>query len=427
MAKSSQHAEAVPNNYVVLLDKGTKAALRAVEKEFNVRIATSDDLSSEVRSFHILSQKNSVFYKNIHVVVMQNVDPEHLMHALHQEASPVCYFEKEKMFVPVNSENVFNALKTHAEALQSSILELEELLLAKPGHQPVAEMEWGLKAIGLEKTQYTGSGIDICILDTGFDISHPDFANRDIEGKSFVQGEDWNRDVHGHGTHCAGTAAGNKRLDNGKRYGVATGSNIKIAKVLSDSGTGCTSSIVDAIDWAITKKFRVISLSLGSPARINEKPSVIFEKSGEKALESNCLIIAASGNNSSRPSLPKPVSFPANSMSIMAVAAIDDQFRVARFSNAGINASTGGAINVCAPGVDVLSAYPVKSNESEHYALLNGTSMATPHVAGLAAILMEANPHLDAFEIWKLIEQYAQPLENTKFRDVGNGLIKATP
>ncbi|HBU45887.1 MAG TPA: protease, partial [Porphyromonadaceae bacterium] len=121
-----------------------------------------------------------------------------------------------------------------------------------------------------------------------------------------------------------------------------------------------TSSIIDAIDWAITKKFRIISLSLASPVKLNEKPSVLFETVGIRALDSNCLIIAAAGNDSKRPALPVPVSAPANSLSIMAVAAIDNQMRIARFSNAGINAATGGNVNVCAPGVDVLSSYPKK-------------------------------------------------------------------
>ena len=83
-----------------------------------------------------------------------------------------------------------------------------------------------------------------------------------------------------------------------------------------------------------------------------------FETIGERALENNCLIIAAAGNDSNRPQIPQPVSMPANSKSIMAVGAIDAQMKIARFSNAGLNPSTGGSINVCAPGVDIISSYP---------------------------------------------------------------------
>ncbi|MPN08756.1 Subtilisin DY [bioreactor metagenome] len=108
----------------------------------------------------------------------------------------------------------------------------------------------------------------------------------------------------------------------------------------------------------------------------------------------------------------------------MAVAAIDNQMRIARFSNAGINAATGGNINVCAPGVDVLSSYPKKSGNSGDYALLSGTSMATPHVSGLAALYMEQFPGLNAREIWELLESKAKPIESLKYRDIGKGLIQ---
>ncbi|WP_197678517.1 S8 family peptidase [Petrimonas mucosa] len=141
-------------------------------------------------------------------------------------------------------------------------------------------------------------------------------------------------------------------------------------------------------------------------------------------MENNCLIIAAAGNDSNRPALPMPVSAPANAVSIMAVAAIDSQMQIARFSNGGLNASTGGDINVCAPGVNVLSSYPKKSANSGNYQILSGTSMATPHVSGLAALYMEQYPDLNAREIWELIEEHAKPIENLKYRDVGKGLVQ---
>jgi subtilisin family serine protease len=106
----------------------------------------------------------------------------------------------------------------------------------------------------------------------------------------------------------------------------------------------------------------------------------------------------------------------------MSVAAIDEQLRIARFSNGGINAADGGEVNVCAPGVNVLSCYPAIKN---NYTLLSGTSMATPHVSGLAALYMEAFPELTARQIWQLIEENAIPLDGLSYRDIGNGLIQA--
>ena len=413
------------NRYIVLLKDQDEKSIENVEKEFSVSVTSSELLSKDNRSFDIIDNNNAVLYKNLGVMVVDDIDEKQLAASLVDKKSPVVYYEKEREFFTADETSLFNDLKTSVELLKEKILELEKFLKNKPIPQPAAaDLEWGLKAIGIDGTQFSGKGIDVCILDTGFDISHPDFVGRAIEGKSFIEGEEWDKDPNGHGTHCAGIACGNIRNDTGKRYGIAKESNLKIGKVLSNAGKGSTSSIVDAIDWAITKSFRVISLSLASPVQLNEKPSVLFETVGKRALDNNCLLIAAAGNDSSRPSLPLPVSAPANALSIMAVAAIDNQLRIARFSNAGINAATGGNINVCAPGVDVLSSYPKKNGSNTGYKLLNGTSMATPYVSGLAALYMEQFPALDARKIWKLLESKAKPIEGLKYRDIGKGLIQ---
>ncbi len=413
------------NRYIVLLDNQNEKSIRNVEKGFSVSVTSSEYLSKDNRSFNIIDNNNAVLYKNLGVVVVDDVDEEQLTRSVADSKSPIVYFEKEREFFPADEIALINDLKANVNQLKNKILELENFMQKKPIPKPViTDLEWGLKVIGIGDTQFSGKGIDVCILDTGFDVLHPDFAGRAIEGKSFIEGEEWDKDPNGHGTHCAGIACGNVRNDTGKRYGIAKDGNLKIGKVLANSGKGTTSSIIDAVDWAITKKFRIISLSLASPVKLNEKPSVLFETVGNRALDNNCLIIAAAGNESKRPELPSPVSAPANSLSIMAVAAIDNQLRIARFSNAGINAVTGGNINVCAPGVDVLSSYPKKSENSGNYVLLSGTSMATPHVSGLAALYMEQFPDLNARKIWELLENKAKPIENLKYRDMGKGLIQ---
>ena len=411
--------------YIVLLRNQEKNSLKKVEKELQVSITSSQDLSKENRSYEVIDNDNGVLYKNLGVVIVENMDEDQLKKAMKNDSNPIIYFEKEREFFPANEMKIINELKKQSAEISDKILELEKYINDKP-IPPVnlVEMEWGLKAIGLEKALYTGKGIDVCILDTGLEMSHPDFSSRDIEGKSFIEDEDWNKDPNGHGTHCAGVSAGNLRSDTGKRYGIAKNCNLKIAKVLSNKGKGTTSSVIDAIDWAITKKFRVLSLSLAAPVGVNEQPSLLFETVGARALENNCLIIAAAGNDSNRPSIPKPVSAPANSLSIMAVAAIDGQMRIAAFSNGGINPATGGNINVCAPGVDVFSTYPKSSKNKNYYYPLSGTSMATPHVSGLAALYMEQFPDLSAKEIWELIETKAKPIEGLKYRDIGSGLIQ---
>ena len=380
------------NRYIVLLDNQNEKSIRDVEKGFSVSVTSSEYLSKENRSFNIIDNNHAVLYKNLGVVVVDDVDEEQLTRSIADSRSPVIYFEKEKEFFPANEISLINDLKTNVDQLKNKISELENYIRNKPIPKPaVTELEWGLKAIGIGETQFSGKGIDVCILDTGFDVSHPDFTDRVIDGKSFIEDEEWNKDPNGHGTHCAGIACGNVRNDTGKRYGIAKDSNLKIGKVLANNGKGTTSSIIDAIDWAITKKYRIISLSLASPVKLNEKPSALFETVGNRALDSNCLIIAAAGNESKRPALPLPVS---------------------------------GNINVCAPGVDVLSSYPKKSANSGNYLLLSGTSMATPHVSGLAALYMEQFPDLNAREIWELLESRAKPIENLKYRDIGKGLIQ---
>jgi len=413
--------------YIVVLEDQQKKSLRKVENELEVTITSSEFLSSENRSYEVIDNDNGVLYKNLGVLVVENMDEEQLKSAVKNDSNPIVYFEKEREFFSADELSIINELKKQSAEITDKISELEKYITNKPLPQKsLIEMEWGLKALNIENSLYTGKGIDICILDTGIELSHPDFSGREIEGKSFISGESWDRDPNGHGTHCAGIAAGNIRLDNGKRYGIAKDANLKIAKVLSDSGKGTTSSVIDAIDWAITKKFRVLSLSLASAVKLNDTPSPLFETVGARALENNCIIIAAAGNDSSRPSVPKPVSSPANTSSIMAVGAIDGHMKIAKFSNAGLNPATGGSVNICAPGVDIISTYPKNSkNKSSNYYAMSGTSMATPHVSGMMALYMEQFPEKTAKEIWELAEAKAKPIEGLKYRDIGSGLIQA--
>ena len=205
---------------------------------------------------------------------------------------------------------------------------------------------------------------------------------------------------------------------------MANEADLLVGKVLSDAGSGSTSGIIDAIDWAIEKKARIVSMSLGSMVGVNEEPSPIFEQVGRKALEANCLLIAAAGNDSRRPGQTRPVGSPANAESIMAVAALDEQLQVAYFSNAGINKDTGGRIDISGPGIDVYSSYS-KNAGGDLYAILSGTSMATPHASGVAALYVEAFPELSAAEIWLKMEKNAKILEGQLPIDIGSGLIQA--
>lgn len=277
---------------------------------------------------------------------------------------------------------------------------------------------WGLAATRVIESLRTGRGVRIAVLDTGFDIDHPDFAGRGVVAKSFVDGETA-QDANQHGTHCIGTAAGPANPATKPRYGVATGADIYAGKVLSDSGRGNDGGVMSGINWALASACRVISMSLGTGAQVGDSYSEVYEEVAQRALAQNTLIIAAAGNESDRRNNRiNPVGHPANCPSIMAVGAIDCEMRIGHFSCGGLNPD-GGKVDIVGPGVDVHSSVPPGSHGK-----LTGTSMACPHISGLAALYMEAFPNASAKEIWQMLTENAKrlPLEVS---DMGAGLGQA--
>ncbi len=279
---------------------------------------------------------------------------------------------------------------------------------------------WGLQATGALTSAFTGKGIKIAVLDTGLDLGHPDFSGRDVVSRSFVQGEE-PQDGNGHGTHCSGTAAGTASAGaNSPRYGVAPGASLHVGKVLGNTGSGRERDILAGMLWAINEGCHVISMSLGRAVREGEAPSPDYERVGQLALSRGSLIVAAAGNDSSRRyGHIAPVGAPANSPSILAVAALDQGLKIAEFSSGGVNPA-GGEIDLAAPGVGIFSAYP----RPETYRILRGTSMACPHVAGLAALWAESDNSLRGKALWQRLTASSRKLKLPK-RDVGAGLSVA--
>lgn len=279
------------------------------------------------------------------------------------------------------------------------------------------ESAWGIAMTEAIDSQYSGRGIGVAVLDTGFDSEHPDFAEREVTTRSFVPDETV-KDNHGHGTHCIGTACGSVNQQ-GMRYGVAPASHIHAGKVLSDEGSGAQSWVLDGISWAADSGCRVLSMSFGSRVFAGQRYDTAYERAARYARAKGMLLVAAAGNESRR-SKEKifPVNSPADCPSILAVAALDASLNVADFSNRGINA--GGEVDIAAPGVDIYSSWIMPARNRT----LSGTSMATPHVAGIIALLFEKWGDATPAKIERELREMARELPLSA-EDVGEGLSLA--
>jgi subtilase family protein len=261
---------------------------------------------------------------------------------------------------------------------------------------------WGLIKCKVPQSPRSGAGIKVAVLDTGMDLGHPDFAGRPVVSQSFV-GQPV-QDLHSHGTHCIGTSCGPQAPPGSTpRYGIAFKAPIFAGKVLSNSGSSVSGSVLAGMNWAIANRCAVISMSLGSQSPVQ----AAYTAAGAAALNTGCLIIAAAGNFTTN------TGAPANSPTIMSVASLDVNLSPSSFSNFG-------KIEIAAPGRDVFSSVP----RPTRYGIKSGTSMATPHVAGCAALWAETSPSLRGQNLWNKLLATAKPLPFPATR-VGRGLVQA--
>jgi subtilisin len=330
------------------------------------------------------------------------------------EDSAILAIEPERIFYAIEDGLSADYLRGYRDAVDNLYEKATTTEVAGVGVQACFADDvgstWGLKATKVINSLWTGKGMKVAVLDTGMDLLHPDFVGRSIVSKSFVPGEAV-QDGHSHGTHCIGTACGFKDL-NGRRYGTAYKSTIYVGKVLSNAGSGNGAWIIAGMEWAIVNGCQVISMSLGNTT---PTPSTAYETVGRRALQNRCLIVAAAGNNGPTGTVGQP----ANSPSIMAIAAVDQCLPVATFS-AKSGVSPGAKVDIAAPGVKVYSSVPMNKGR---YAVFNGTSMATPHVAGIAALYAESTGKRGA-KLWQLLTSHAMALPLPSDR-VGSGLVQA--
>jgi subtilisin family serine protease len=382
------------------------------------RIARASDFESGALNLEEIPEEGAAIFDDLKVAVC-SFDPsqlESMSVASSDERGPVLAVEPEQILYALTSEDYLKGYRDAVNDLSKRLIGEEEEISSEQAAEIETDATWGLQATAVVNSCFSGRGVRVAVLDTGMDLRHPDFFGRSIVSKSFIQGEAV-QDGNGHGTHCIGTSCGPRNAS--PRYGVAYDAEIYAGKVLSNRGSGSDSGILAGIQWAITNDCRIVSMSLGAPVRPGESYSRVYESVAQRALRNNTLIIAAAGNDSDRPRRIQPVSRPANSPSIMAVGALDSKLGIASFSNGGLN-PRGGQVDLAGPGVSVYSSWPMPTR----YRTISGTSMATPHVAGIAALFAEADPQARAQNIWWLLSRNARRL-TLPSRDVGSGLVQA--
>jgi len=401
-------------NYLVVLQDGEEAvAATAHLLRDKVGVQSVARAAGGDTDVFDAMEEDAVILADLGVAVV-TLDPDAAMvleSSVAEASTPLQHFERERFVRALGPEHSYmHGFRDAADFLLHAFdVGLPTSASADPtSHVLGSRATWGLRATGAINSSFTGMGTRVAVLDTGVDQKHPDLRNRILRTASFVPQESV-QDGYGHGTHCIGTACGPLRPGVGRRYGVATSADILAGKVLSNLGRGRDAWILAGIQWAVQEKATVISLSLGSIGPVSPTYTAV----GRRAMESGALIVAAAGNGSHRPLHPRPVTRPANSPSILAVGAIDRHMGVAAFSNQG-------DVAIAAPGVDVYSSWPLPRRTRT----ISGTSMATPHVAGLAALWREANPAASPRELWLGLTAAATRLP-LPARDVGAGLAQA--
>lgn len=244
---------------------------------------------------------------------------------------------------------------------------------------------WGLNRIGADSKSRDGRGTHIYVLDTGVRHTHTQFSGRAVPGIDVTSGRvvacsssssTCARDRQGHGTHCAGTAAG-------RTFGVATGARVYGAKVLGDDGYGQLSWSQAALDWIATRgsRPRVASMSLGGFGTSSSDRAAV-----DRAVAAGVSVVVAAGNENDNACRYSPAFVP----SAITVGSTTSRDARSGFSN------YGSCVNIWAPGSNVLSASHLSDSRSVTF---SGTSMACPHVSGAAALALQANPGLSSSSV----------------------------
>ncbi len=272
---------------------------------------------------------------------------------------------------------------------------------------------------------YDGTGATVAVLDTGYDPTHPDLEGRVADTANFTT-DDTVTDGNGHGTHVASTVAGSGAASDGLRKGVAPGAKLLVGKVLADAGYGEDSWVLAGMVWAVDHHADVISMSLGGDTDDGSHP--LSQAVNELSAGSDSLFVIAAGNNGAQGA--STVSSPGAADAALTVGAVDVHDVMAPFSSRGPRFRNGALKpEVVAPGVDVTAARAAGTAlgpiVDERYTTISGTSMATPHVAGLAAILKQRHPAWTGEQLKSAIANSTVPVADATGFDAGTGRVDA--
>jgi len=313
-----------------------------------------------------------------------------------------------------------------ALAKQAGVLRIDDdvkvFALAKPikverapKPQPDEVLPWGVDRIDADLAWEitTADPVKVAIVDTGIDLTHPDLKDNIKGGYNAINSRKSANDDNGHGTHVAGIIAA---IDNEIGViGVGPKIDLYAVKVLDRNGSGYLSDVIEGLDWAIQNGMQVVNMSLGTPTYIAS-----FEDAVKKVNAAGITQVAAAGNNGPD---DNTVTYPAKFAEVIAVTATNDTDTIASWS------SRGSEVDLAAPGVSIYSTY-----KGSTYKTLDGTSMASPHVAGTAALVLTQTTKCDSdlngicspAEVQQRLEATAEDLGAVGRDDLyGSGLVDA--
>jgi serine protease AprX len=256
---------------------------------------------------------------------------------------------------------------------------------------------------------YTGLGVNVSIIDSGIDATHPDLAGKVILWTDFLNNMSQPYDDWGHGTHVAGIIAGSGSASGGLYKGVANGANLFGAKILNTSGVAYISDMIAAIDWSVENHADVISLSLSTP-NYNQA----LDEAVHNAVANGVIVVCSAGNTGP---MPGTIKYPAGSADVIAVGSVNKYNSVSSFSSRGPTWDNRTKPDIVAYGEYIISARAtgtsLGSPIGQYYTTLSGTSMSCPQVSAACAILLEANRSLKPTDVKNVLLSSAKRISTT--------------